>query len=348
VGAGATRPATATALAAAFLAGCLPEARVIPGADGGGSPNPSEGGIVPGDGPPGADRHSPVDQRALPPTDSGPLPAGCANLRPLPLPFTYDPTPPGEDFTFDNEGYLLLVSGNSLMRTTAQGPSMLLVPNVVPMLGASPGARGLRMLASGEVIIADLVSNVLVRVEPNGARRNLSTIPTPNGIALGPGGKLYVTSLQAGIYRVDPATGAATMLARLPGADGLTFSLDFQTLYVSNVVLGGLYTVRLKPDGSADPPQLWLMDVGQEPDGMVTDECGNVYVTGFRDGGLRRVTRAGAVEVVAQFGDVRVPAVNFGSGRHGWDAAKLYVMNMSTGGVYGLTPGVRPAPPPPP
>jgi streptogramin lyase len=299
----------------------------------------------------GPDRAPPAPERAAgdprPQVDAGPAP-DCPGLHPLPLPFTLQPTPPrSEDFTFDNEGYLLLVSGGSLLRTSAAGPAMLLVPNVVPMPGTAPAARGLRMLAGGEVIIADSAANTLVRVEPSGSRRNLTTIGSPNGIVIGPGGVLYVSALHLGVYRVDPATGATTMVAKLPGADGLAFSLDYRTLYATNVLKGGLFRLQVNADGTLEPPELWVADVGREPDGMVTDACGNVYVTGFGDGGLRRVNPVGTVEVVAQFGDVQVPAVNFGSGRHGWAAGRLYVMNISAGGVFELDPGVGPPAPPP-
>ena len=60
-------------------------------------------------------------------------------------------------------------------------------------------------------------------VDPQtGERRRLtSSFPTPNGVALGPQGQLYVGStLPGAVFRVDPATGATQRVA------GVSTSLD--------------------------------------------------------------------------------------------------------------------------
>ena len=270
-------------------------------------------------------------------------PGPCGQTAPFPLEATWIPGPPAsEDFTFDGDGYLLALEGSrSLVRVARGGLPTLVVPNVVA------NGRGLRVLPSGDVVIADQDRSLLVRVDRAGATRRLTTtIANPNGLALGPGGQIYATDFgtTGEIFRVDPDSGAALPLARpAAGANGLAFSPDYGTLHVGDHDTGALYRLRLEPDGRVQPAERWAEGLGQ-PDGLATDSCGNVYAASW-DRRVYQVSPAGAVQVVAELPGT-ISAVGFGSGRQGWRATSLYAAAIQEGGVYEIDLG-QTAPPPP-
>lgn len=124
----------------------------------------------------------------------------------------------------------------------------------------------------GGWVIADAGGNDLLRVSPNGQIRTLAVLPAqpvvitdamaaefelddcvvgatynaepvPTDVEMGPDGMLYVSLLAGGfapgaVYRVDPRTGAATLLARgFAGATGLAVAPD-GTVYVAELFGG--------------------------------------------------------------------------------------------------------------
>jgi sugar lactone lactonase YvrE len=269
--------------------------------------------------------------------------AACASLPPLPWSFQLQTgPPPSEDFTFDREGYLVALSKNNLVRVARGGTPQLLASNVAVT------GTGVRVLPGGDFVVADEVRGVVQRIDRTGGRRDVGTgIRGPNGIQLGPGGQLYVTDLSGGnLYRLDPEAGTTTLLTFVVfDADGLTFSNDYQTLFVNSYGSGELYRLPVTPDGGVGQPVRFVDGLGK-PDGMTIDECGNLYLAGYGDGKLRRVAPDGKIELVADFQTAPVTAVNFGSGAQGWDARSLYVMNYAAGGVFELKVGVRGIAPP--
>jgi streptogramin lyase len=269
----------------------------------------------------------------------------CDNLPPLPWAFTLNTGPPrSEDFTFDNDGYLLALSKNNLVRLANGGQPQLVAADV------AISGTGVRVLGNGDIVVADEVRGAVIRLTAAGDRSPIGTtyIRGPNGIQLGPGGLLYVTDLSGGnLYRLDPVTGATTLLSFVvDDADGLVFSNDYKTLFVGSFGLGELYKIPVNDDGTVQPP-VRLANGFNGPDGITIDECGNIYLASYNDGSLRRVTPDGKVELVAALSARSASAVNFGSGRQGWDARTIYVMNYQDGGMFEVRAGVRGAPPPP-
>jgi hypothetical protein len=279
------------------------------------------------------------------PDEDGAPAVSCSALPPLPWAFRLVAGPPvSEDFTFDEDGYLLALSKNNLVRVARGGPAQL-VASAVAISGT-----GVRVLPGGDFVVADEVRGTVQRLDASGGRRNVGTnIRGPNGIQRGPGGSLYVTDLSGGnLYRVDPGAGVTTLLTFVvDDADGLAFSNDYQALFVNSFGSGEIYRLPVMPDGSVGAPVRFAEGLGH-PDGMTIDECGNLYVAGYGDGKLRRVAPDGKIELVADFEINPVTAVNFGSGKQGWDARALYVMNYAEGGVFELQVGVRGGAPPAP
>jgi streptogramin lyase len=269
----------------------------------------------------------------------------CDKLPPVPWSFTLNPGPPrSEDFTFDNDGYFLALSKNNLVRLANGGQPQLVAADV------AISGTGVRVLANGDIVVADEVRGAVIRVTAAGDRVQIGStyIRGPNGIQVGPGGLLFVTDLSGGnLYRLDPVSGDTTLLSFVvDDADGLVFSNDYKTLFVGSFGLGQLYRIPINGDGTVQPP-VRLAEGFNGPDGVTIDECGNLYLASYNDGSLRRVSPDGKVELVAQLDTRSASAVNFGSGRQGWDARTIYVMNYQNGGVFAVHAGLRGAPAPP-
>jgi sugar lactone lactonase YvrE len=267
--------------------------------------------------------------------------------RPLNLPVSaafHGNVPDSDDFTFDNDGYFLVRSGRDIARLAYGGMPEMVVRNVV---GDHNTIDSLRVLRGGDIVIADYTSDELVRLDPMGGRRRLASLKSPNKLAHGPGGMLYVVGIEGDIYVVDPDNGAKTLLSRVDGRlRGLTFSVDYKTLYASDARNNLIYSLALRFDGTAEAPRVFARNLGGGPDGMATDACGNVYVADHSASTIKRVTPKGVVETVANIDRV-TSSIGFGSGKQGWDARTLYTVSVEQGGSYEIKIGLPAAPPPP-
>jgi hypothetical protein len=267
--------------------------------------------------------------------------------RPLNLPVSavfHSNVPDSDDFTFDNDGYFLVRSGRDIARLAYGGMPEMVVRNVV---GDNNTIDSLRVLSGGDIVIADYTSDELVRLDPMGGRRKLASLKSPNKLAQGPGGKLYVVGIEGDIYVVDPDDGKNTLLSRVDGRlRGLSFSVDYKTLYASDGRNNLLYSLALRPDGTAEAPRVLARNLGGGPDGMATDACGNIYIADHNASTIKRVTPKGVVETVANL-DRTTSSIGFGSGKQGWDAKTLYTVSVERGGSYEIKIGLPAAPPPP-
>jgi sugar lactone lactonase YvrE len=281
----------------------------------------------------------------LPPPQSS-RPAECDKPATLPIQATFrNYVPDSDDFTFDNEGFFLVRSGRDIARLTYGGPPEMVVRNVV---GERNTIDSLRMLSAGDIVIADYTSDSLVRLDAGGKQRKLASLKSPNKLTVGPQGRLYVVGIEGDIYVVEPDSGKTTLIGRVDGRlRGLTFSPDYQILYVSDARNNRLLSLQMRPDGTADMPRIWAKNLGGGPDGLTTDICGNVYVSDHQSSSIRRVTPRGTVEVLANL-DRTTSSIGFGSGKQGWDAKTLYTVSVERGGSYEVKVGVPAAPPPPP
>jgi sugar lactone lactonase YvrE len=172
---------------------------------------------------------------------------------------------------------------------------------------------------------------------------------SPNSVIVHPDGMVFTTAFDA-ILEVIPGSGTVTTLVE-PGGydlDGLTLSRDFQYLWFNEDELGGVYRVRV--DGTGDATLMAEVDLAQgvELDGMTTDICGNVYAL-HTDGHVTRIRPDGRTDEFVKLDpvgdDMWTSAVHFGSGRGGWRADALYIMDRF-GGLFEVEVGVPGVPEP--
>lgn len=190
--------------------------------------------------------------------------------------------------------------------------------------------NGLALDAEGLIWVAESKIPSLLRLTPHGDCDVVATgcggepFLFPNDLCFGPDGALYMTDsgVEIGsfapnnqirkdyadleydgrVYRIDPHSGAATLIDRgLKFTNGIAFGPD-RKLYVNETITGNIYRYGLregKPDAErelfgnvirADAPPGW-----KGPDGMAFDANGRLYVAVFGQGDVTVLGCDGAV-----------------------------------------------------
>jgi len=227
-----------------------------------------------------------------------------------------------------------------------------------------PGSNGLTLDAEGRLTIAEHGNRRITRLERNGDLTVLADrfdgkrLNSPNDLVYRSDGSLYFSDPyfglpgfekdrraeqpSAAVYRRAPDGRLTRLTTELKGPNGLAFSPDERTLYVSNwderrkVVMawdvaadGAIAHGRVFADMTAAPGEEAL-------DGLKVDRAGNVFVSG--PGGLWVWAPDGR-----HLGTIRLPelAANMAWGDD--DGRSLYLTART--GLYRLrlaTPGIRP------
>jgi len=180
----------------------------------------------------------------------------CEGLEPVPTTWvTHGNITTAEDFVFDLEGNVVSVDGQgNLVRSTQAGETSLVVPGIVT------GSAGISMLPGGDVIVADPWEGSLVKVATSGSVQTLlGGLSYPNGVEVHRDGWIAVSEHDAGVVRrVDAETGDYVVLGSgLTNPNGVTFSPDYDILYVNSFGGGTVHSIELTADGAAGPPQLF-------------------------------------------------------------------------------------------
>jgi len=275
----------------------------------------------------------------VPPTDA---PFDCSTLRNaddwdfIELEYT------SEEFAFDAEGYVVIASdwSSAILRESLTGDVEIIAPF------QSEELAGVDLFPSGDVLFADEQNGALMKMTLSGQETLIAgALASPNSVIVHPNGRVFTTAFDA-ILEVFPSTGDTSTLVEPTGfdLDGLTLSRDFSYLWFNEDEPGRVY--RVPVDGSEAPTLMADIDTSQgvELDGMATDICDNVYAL-HTDGRVTRIRPDGGTESfvhVNRPGDMWTSAVHFGSGRGGWRADSLYVMDRYGGlfEVYVGVPGV--------
>jgi sugar lactone lactonase YvrE len=190
--------------------------------------------------------------------------------------------------------------GGELYAVTLDGEVDELASTGGSMLGVAVDGRG-------RVYACDAGNGEIVRLEPSSGRveryGDARGLDTPNALAFGPNGVLYVTCSgedgEPGVVRIPPGAAAerwTDALTAYPNGCAVTPAGD--ALVVVESHRPGLSRIPIRPGGEAAEPVSIAALPETDPDGVAFDEAGNCFVTLYRPDGVVRVGADGAVEVV--------------------------------------------------
>jgi gluconolactonase len=247
------------------------------------------------------------------------------------------------------------VVGNVLRAVTPAGQIEVLIEHAAghstAPAGSYIGPNGLLAEDGGTVLMAQHFNRQIVRI---GADRKTTVVVdrfdgrrlnSPNDLASGPGGALYFTDPPFGLVGQDKdpakeldfngvyrfAGGQVTALVRdLGRPNGIGFSPDLQTMYVSNTEASRkvIMAYDVAPDGSVANGRVFADGTADTapgmPDGLKVDRQGHVYAT--MPGGVWVIAPDGR-----HLGTIRAPEV---AANCGWgdDGKTLYITAET--GVY--------------
>ena len=178
----------------------------------------------------------------------------CESLPAGPIPFNViGGGVSGEDIAFDDEGFLLGMSGGSLFKSTKDGTSVLWVAD-------SGCASGLRTLLSGDVVCNGYATFIRIDKETGVKTVVTTALDYPNGIEIDYEGFAYVSEQNSGqVTKIDPYTGETWIIASgLSNPNGRSFSPDYKTLYIGSFCGGYIYKVEFDDEGDPGPAEVFL------------------------------------------------------------------------------------------
>ena len=216
-----------------------------------------------------------------------------------------------------------------------------------PYAGAEPGSNGLALDAEGRLVFARHGDRQIARLEPDGGITVLADryqgrkLNSPNDLVFHSSGDLYFTDPpfglpksyddpgkelpHQGVYRLRPDGSLALLTSELSAPNGIAFSPDERTLYVSNADAQRLvwlaYAVR--PDGTLGPGRVFFDGTSAfagrpgTADGLKVDAQGTVF--GVGPGGVYVFSPAGELLGWIDF------AGNVGNVAWGEDGSTLFV-----------------------
>ncbi len=265
-------------------------------------------------------------------------------------------------------GYLLFsdVVRNAIYRwKNGEGERVFLESSgysgTTPFPGAEPGSNGLAIDAAGRLIFARHGDRQIARLEPDGRATVLASryqgkrLNSPNDLVLHSSGDLYFTDPpfglpgsyddpakelpHQGVYRLGRDGGLTLVTSDLTAPNGIAFSPDERTLYVSNADAQRLVWMayEVRRNGTVGKGRV-LFDGTQAfagrrgtADGMKVDEHGNIF--GVGPGGVYVFTPAGRLLGWIDF------AGNVGNVGWGEDGSTLFIAANSA--VYRMRTSTR-------
>jgi len=251
-------------------------------------------------------------------------------------------------------GYLLFsdVVNNAIYRWKQhEGERVLLQPSgytgEAPFSGKEPGSNGLAIDPQGRLVFARHGDRSIARLEADGGATVLveryrgRRINSPNDLVFRSNGDLYFTDPPfglpmsyddpsrevpfQGVYRLSRDGRLTLLTTALRAPNGIAFSPDERTLYVSNADSERLAWMAfpVEADGTLGPGRLFydgttaLAGRRGTADGMKVDAAGNVF--GVGPGGVYTFSPAGELLGWIDFGG------NVGNVAWGEDGSTLFI-----------------------
>lgn len=198
------------------------------------------------------------------------------------------------------EGPVFLQSGGVAFVQIDRGVVSRLDEDVVTLADLGGGPNGAVEAADGRLLIAQnggarpgspragVAAGIQVVGQDGGVSTLTTDMTSPNDLAIGPDGHLYVTDPvrkperdEGRILRVDLATGRTTVLAEVDWyPNGIGFSSDDTLLYVADTRHGRIVTYDLS-DGGLSHERTFAQMPRCVPDGFAFDVEGNLLVAGL-------------------------------------------------------------------
>lgn len=249
-----------------------------------------------------------------------------------------------EDLALDGLGNLAGKDGTQVVLLDAQGASSVLASGIGQ-------AYGLRFMLGGDLLVALPAAGTIKRITPAGSVTDFATgLSSPNGIYPDLDGNVWVTEF-SGSRVVRFGAGGGTPNPVVSGgeaqsANGVVFDPGRRLLFFTNYSSGRIARVAIAQDGTAGMPQP-VATINGNPDGLVMDVCGHLYVVDQGNSRLFRVrldpsgVAVGTPVELAAF-SANVANAQFGRGA-GFATTTLYLAG-NPGTVYALDVGVPGAP----
>lgn len=268
------------------------------------------------------------------------------------------------------KGYLLFsdIPANAVYRWKAGEGTSLFLENsgysgLMPFAGKEPGSNGLTLDENGQLVLCRHGDRQIGRLESSGKISPLAEryegyrINSPNDLIFKSNGDLYFTDPPfglplvfddpnkapvQGVYRVTKDGMIARLISDLRAPNGIAFSPNEKTLYVSDVdpSRAAWLAYDVKPDGTVTNGRVffdatrWRKDPFFGPDGFKVDRHGNLF--GARPGGISVIAPDGTLLGTIETGQ---PTSNVAWGE---DGRTLFI--TGGGSVYRLrlmTSGAR-------
>jgi sugar lactone lactonase YvrE len=259
------------------------------------------------------------------------LPTGP--IDPSPFVMTLDGS---EDLAFDGKGHIAAKRGAEIVLVDAVGQAAHLAD-------LPDNVFGLRYRADGSLVAAVFGQGQLAEIAPNGQVGVLASgFGLPNGVFPDAQGNVWVTETSANkVSRVNPDKSTTVVVPTAPTANGVVLDETRHVLFYTDYAAGKL--MRVDTAGASSPTLVGTVTDGKL-DGLVLDECGNVYAVDQGNSKLYRFEldaagdAKGEAKLLATF-PKNVANAQFGSGP-GFVATSLYVTG-TPGTIYELPVGVK-------
>lgn len=187
--------------------------------------------------------------------------------------------------------------------------------------GLVTSTTGLVRMPGGQLLVSDFSQGIIYSLKDGELEPVLEELVTPDDLAIGPGGNLYITELQNGrVRRLDAYGKLHNLHDFLLAPNGLAVDSE-GSLYVSEFDSGMI--MKLNPESGKEI----VKHQGKlsTPNGMAFGPDGRLYVSGSADGRVARIDTVSKTEEILPLFFQGPTAVKFGMG------GRLYLTEYISG-----------------